>query len=144
MFKLIKPKYKKEAKRKGIGLGSGLGKTSGKGTKGQRARGKGKVNIYFEGGQTPIHRRLPKRGFNSPNKITYDIVNVEKLNTFANGSIVDIQSLKEKGIINGKNPIKILGNGELKVKDLHIKVHKISNSARKKLEDLGAKIETLK
>jgi len=141
MLKLVRPKWKKEPKRKGLGIGSGLGKTAGRGTKGQRARGSSKVSIYFEGGQTPIYRRLPKRGFNNPNKVVYDVVNVEKLNVFNEGDVVDVEALKKKGMVSGKRPVKILGNGELKVKNLHVKVHKLSESAKEKLEAMGAKIE---
>jgi len=143
MLKLVRPKWKKEPKRKGLGIGSGLGKTAGRGTKGQRARGSSKVSIYFEGGQTPIYRRLPKRGFNNPNKVVYDVVNVEKLNVFNEGDVVDVETLKKKGMVSGKRPVKILGNGELKVKNLHVKVHKLSESAKEKLEAMGAKIELI-
>jgi large subunit ribosomal protein L15 len=143
MLKLVRPKWKKEPKRKGLGIGSGLGKTAGRGTKGQRARGSSKVSIYFEGGQTPIYRRLPKRGFNNPNKVVYDVVNVEKLNVFNEGDVVDVEALKKKGMVSGKRPVKILGNGELKVKNLHVKVHKLSESAKEKLEAMGAKIELI-
>jgi large subunit ribosomal protein L15 len=143
MLKLVRPKWKKEPKRKGLGIGSGLGKTAGRGTKGQRARGSSKVSIYFEGGQTPIYRRLPKRGFNSPNKVAYDVVNVEKLNVFNEGDVIDVEALKKKGMVSGKRPVKILGNGELKVKNLHVKVHKLSESAKEKLEAMGAKIELI-
>jgi len=143
MLKLVRPKWKKEPKRKGLGIGSGLGKTAGRGTKGQRARGSSKVSIYFEGGQTPIYRRLPKRGFNNPNKVVYDVVNVEKLNVFNEGDVVDFEALKKKGMVSGKRPVKILGNGELKVKNLHVKVHKLSESAKEKLEAMGAKIELI-
>jgi large subunit ribosomal protein L15 len=143
MLKLVRPKWKKEPKRKGLGIGSGLGKTAGRGTKGQRARGSSKVSIYFEGGQTPIYRRLPKRGFNNPNKVVYDVVNVERLNVFNEGDVVDVEALKKKGMVSGKRPVKILGNGELKVKNLHVKVHKLSESAKEKLEAMGAKIELI-
>jgi len=143
MLKLVRPKWKKEPKRKGLGIGSGLGKTAGRGTKGQRARGSSKVSIYFEGGQTPIYRRLPKRGFNNPNKVVYDVVNVEKLNVFNESDVVDVEALKKKGMVSGKRPVKILGNGELKVKNLHVKVHKLSESAKEKLEAMGAKIELI-
>jgi large subunit ribosomal protein L15 len=143
MLKLVRPKWKKEPKRKGLGISSGLGKTAGRGTKGQRARGSSKVSIYFEGGQTPIYRRLPKRGFNNPNKVAYDVVNVEKLNVFNEGDVIDVEALKKKGMVSGKRPVKILGNGELKVKNLHVKVHKLSGSAKEKLEAMGAKIELI-
>lgn len=140
MLKLKRPKYVKEPKRKGIGIGSGIGKTSGRGGKGQTVRGRGKVAPYFEGGQTPLYRRLPKRGFNSKFKVEYDIVNVEKLNVFSDGDEVNVDTLKAKGLVSGKKPVKILGNGELKVKKLVVKVNKISASAKEKLEKNGAVI----
>lgn len=140
MLKIRKPSYVKKPKRKGIGIGSGVGKTSGRGGKGQTARGKGKVSPYFEGGQTPLYRRLPKRGFNSRFKVEYDIVNVEKLNLFSDGDEVNIDTLKQKGLVSGKKPVKILGNGEVKVKRLIVKVNKISNSAKEKLEKNSAVI----
>lgn len=143
MLKLRRPKYIKEAKRKGIGIGSGLGKTSGRGGKGQTVRGRGKVAPYFEGGQTPLYRRLPKRGFNSKFKIEYDIVNVEKLNVFSDGDEVNVETLKAKGLVSGKKPVKILGNGELKVKKLVVKVNKVSASAKEKLEKNGAVINLI-
>lgn len=138
MLKLRRPKYIKEPKRKGIGIGSGMGKTAGRGGKGQTARGSGKVPPYFEGGQTPLYRRLPKRGFNSKFKVEYDIVNVEKLNVFSDGDEVNVETLKAKGLVSGKRPVKILGNGELKVKGLIVKVNKLSASAKEKLEKNGA------
>ncbi len=143
MLKLRRPKYIKEPKRKGIGIGSGLGKTSGRGGKGQTVRGRGKVAPYFEGGQTPLYRRLPKRGFNSKFKIEYDIVNVEKLNVFSDGDEVNVETLKAKGLVSGKKPVKILGNGELKVKKLVVKVNKVSASAKEKLEKNGAVINLI-
>ncbi|MEN2998412.1 MAG: 50S ribosomal protein L15 [Brevinematia bacterium] len=138
MLQLRRPKYIKDPKRKGIGIGSGMGKTSGRGGKGQTARGRGKVAPYFEGGQTPLHRRLPKRGFNSKSKKEYDIVNIEKLNVFSNGDEITPQTLKQKGLVSGKKPVKILGNGELKVKNLVVRVDKISASAKQKLEKNNA------
>lgn len=143
MLKLRRPKYIKEPKRKGIGIGSGLGKTSGRGGKGQTVRGRGKVAPYFEGGQTPLYRRLPKRGFNSKFKIEYDIVNIEKLNVFSDGDEVNVETLKAKGLVSGKKPVKILGNGELKVKKLVVKVNKVSASAKEKLEKNGAVINLI-
>ncbi len=140
MLNVKRPKYVKDPKRKGIGIGSGIGKTSGRGGKGQTARGRGKVAPYFEGGQTPLYRRLPKRGFNSKFKVEYDIVNVDKLNVFDDGAEVSLETLKSKGLVSGKNPVKILGSGEVKVKNLVIKVNKISKSAKEKLEKNGCTI----
>lgn len=137
MIKLKRPKYVKEPVRKGIGIGSGIGKTSGRGGKGQTARGRGKVAPYFEGGQTPLYRRIPKRGFNSKFKVEYDIINVERLNVFSDGDEVNVETLKKKGLVKGKKPVKILGNGELKVKNLIVKVNKVSASAKEKLEKNG-------
>lgn len=143
MISLKKPKYVKKPTRKGVGISAGKGKTAGRGGKGQTARGKGKVAPYFEGGQTPLYRRLPKRGFNNADKVVYNIVNVEKLNVFSDGDEVNIETLKNKGLVRSKNPVKILGNGELKVRDLKVKVHKLSSSAKEKLEKMGATITLL-
>src|SRR5690606_4990569 len=116
-------------KRKGRGIGSGNGKTAGKGHKGQNARSGGGVRPGFEGGQNPLYRRVPKRGFNNPFRTEYAIVNIEDLNSFAAGTEVTPEVLIEQGII--KNPlagIKILGNGEVNV-GLTVKANKFSQSA---------------
>ena len=131
-------------KRLGRGIGSGLGKTSGKGHKGQWARSGGGVRPGFEGGQTPIARRLPKRGFNNKFAIVYDIVNVESLNVFEEGTIVTPELLAEMRIVNGKNNggIKVLGNGHL-TKKLTVQADKFSASAKAAIEAAGGVAEVI-
>jgi len=128
----------------GRGRGSGLGKTSGKGHKGQNARSGGGVRTVFEGGQTPLYRRLPKRGFNNYEfRKEYAVINVSDLNRFENGTIVTPALLKEVGLINKELcGIKVLGNGTLE-KKLTVQVSKFSKSAKEKLEASGSKIEVM-
>ena len=117
-------------KRVGRGSGSGLGKTSGRGQKGQKARSGGGVNPVFEGGQLPLYRRIPKRGFkNAMFKTRYAVINVEELNAFEDGTVVSPALLKEAGIIkNQLDGVKVLGNGKLE-KKLTIQANKFSTSA---------------
>lgn len=131
-------------KRVGRGPGSGLGKTSGKGHKGQNARSGGGVRPGFEGGQLPLFRRLPKRGFNNYEfRTEYAIVNVGDLNNFKDGSVIELSNLKESGLVKKeKDGIKILGNGEL-TKKLTVKANKFSSTARVKIENAGGKIEVI-
>ena len=131
-------------KRLGRGIGSGLGKTSGKGHKGQWARSGGGVRPGFEGGQTPLARRLPKRGFNNKFAITYDIVNVEQLNVFEEGTVVTAELLVEKRIVTRKNNggIKVLGHGNL-TKKLTVKADKFSASAKAAIEAAGGVAEVI-
>ena len=130
-------------KRLGRGLGSGLGKTSGKGHKGQWARSGGGVRPGFEGGQTPIARRLPKRGFNNKFRVEYDIVNVEALNVFENGTVVTPALLEETRIVNGKKGgVKVLGNGQI-TKKLTVKADKFSASAKQAIEAAGGVAEVI-
>lgn len=131
-------------KRLGRGIGSGLGKTSGKGHKGQWARSGGGVRPGFEGGQTPISRRLPKRGFNNKFAIKYDVVNVEALNIFEDGTLVTPDLLVEMRIVNGKNNggIKVLGAGKLN-KKLTVKADKFSASAKSAIEAAGGVAEVI-
>lgn len=122
-------------KRLGRGIGSGLGKTSGKGHKGQNARSGGGVRVGFEGGQMPLIRKLPRRGFtNADFKKEYSIVNVSDLNKFEENAVVDAKSLIEKGILSKieKYGVKVLGNGKLE-KALTVKANKFSESAKKKI-----------
>ena len=127
--------------RKGRGAGSGNGKTAGKGHKGQNARSGGGVRPGFEGGQIPLYRRLPKRGFNNKFAAVYSIVNVEKLNAFENGETVTAEALVNKGIVRKVNDgIKILGRGEL-TKNLTVKVTAFSATAKEKIEKAGGKAE---
>ena len=130
-------------KRVGRGPGSGLGKTSGRGQKGQKARSGGSINPVFEGGQLPLYRRLPKRGFsNAKFKTEYATINVEDLNAFEDGTLVTPALLKEKGIVKKQlNGIKVLGNGKLE-KKLTIQANKFSNSALV-IKESGSKAEVI-
>ena len=134
----------KKRKIVGRGRGSGLGKTSGKGHKGQNARSGGGVRAVFEGGQTPLYRRLPKRGFNNARFATvYAVINVSDLNRFENGTVVSPALLKEVGLVkNQLDGIKVLGNGTLE-KKLNVKCHKISKSAKDAIEKAGGKVEVI-
>ena len=135
---------KKEAFRVGRGHGSGNGKTSGKGHKGQNARSGGGVRPGFEGGQMPIYRRLPKRGFTNIFAKTYTEINVSDLNKFEDGATVTAESLKEAGVINKINDgIKVLGRGELTAKNLVVKAAKFTKSAEEKLAEAGGKAEVI-
>ena len=128
--------------RKGRGPGSGNGKTAGKGHKGQNARSGGGVRPGFEGGQLPLYRKLPKRGFKNKFSKTYAIINVEALNAFAAGSTVDAEALLNAGIIHAvEDGVKVLGNGELTVQNLTVIASVFSASAKEKNEAAGGKIE---
>lgn len=131
-------------KRVGRGTGSGLGKTSGKGQKGQKSRSGASINPVFEGGQSPLYRRLHKRGFsNAQFKIRYASINVEDLNVFNDGDIITPELLKENGIVKKQlSGIKVLGNGTLN-KKLTIRAHRFSTSALKKIEESGSKAEVI-
>lgn len=137
------PDSNKAVKRVGRGHGSGSGKTAGKGHKGQNARSGGGVRIGFEGGQMPLARRIPKRGFNNIFASKYAIVNVSDLNKFENGTVVDAELLKASGIIKKEyDGVKILGKGELTVQ-LTVKAAKFSQSAVEKIEKAGGKTEVM-
>ena len=131
-------------KRVGRGSGSGLGKTSGRGQKGQKARSGGSINPVFEGGQLPLYRRLPKRGFtNGKFRTRYAVINLKDLNVFENGTLVTPALLKEKGIIkNQLDGIKILGEGKLE-KNLTIQANKFSTTALEKIKESGSKAEVI-
>jgi large subunit ribosomal protein L15 len=130
-------------KRVGRGIGSGTGKTAGSGHKGQKARSGGGVRPGFEGGQNPLFRRLPKRGFNNLNRKEYAVVNLDSLNNFTAGTEVTPEVLMENGIVkNSKSGIKILGNGELTVQ-LTVKANKFSKSAVDKIQAAGGKTEVI-
>ena len=130
-------------KRLGRGIGSGTGKTSARGHKGQNARSGGGVRPGFEGGQNPLYRRLPKRGFLNRTRKEYAIVNLEELNRFAVGTEVTPEVLLETGIVkNPKSGIKILGDGEITVQ-LTVKANKFSQSAVDKIEAAGGKTEVI-
>ena len=131
----------KASYRKGRGAGSGNGKTAGKGHKGQNARSGGGVRVGFEGGQLPLYRKLPKRGFKNRFAVNYSIVNVEALNRFENGAIVDLEALKAAKLVRKElDGVKILGNGEL-TKTLTVKATVFSATAKEKIEAAGGKIE---
>lgn len=134
---------KKSRKRVGRGVASGWGKTAGRGNKGQNCRSGGGVRPGYEGGQMPIHRRLPKRGFKNPFKKTFAIVNVQDLNRFEAQSVVDEVALIKMGLVKGdRDGIKILGEGDIQT-PVTIRANKISESARKKIEAVGGKIEVI-
>lgn len=129
------------AKRLGRGVGSGLGKTSGKGHKGAKARSGGGKRPGFEGGQMPLYRRVPKRGFHNIYRTEYATVNVGRLEIFENGTVVTAETLKEAGLISKvMDGVKILGNGEL-TKKLTVEAAKFTDSAKEKIESLGGKAE---
>ncbi|HNZ98075.1 MULTISPECIES: 50S ribosomal protein L15 [Ruminococcus] len=133
----------KAVKRIGRGHGSGNGKTAGKGHKGQNARSGGGVRIGFEGGQMPLARRIPKRGFNNIFATKYAIVNVSDLNKFKDGTVVDTELLVASGLVKKVyDGVKILGNGELSAK-LTVKAAKFSQSAIEKIEKAGGKAEVM-
>lgn len=134
---------KKEAKRIGRGHGSGQGKTAGKGHKGQKARaGKG-MRVGFEGGQMPLQRRIPKRGFNNIFRKNIVAINVSTLNKFEDGAVVDIAALTEKGIVkNSFDGVKILSNGNI-TKKLTVKANAFSKGAAAKIEAAGGKAEVI-
>lgn len=133
----------KTSKRKGRGPASGLGKTSGRGQKGQKSRSGGGVRPGFEGGQMPLTRRLPKRGFTNIFAKVYNEVNLGQLDIFEEDTVVTPQLLMEKGIIKKeKDGVKILGNGELNTK-LTVKAHKFSKAAQGKIEAAGGKAEVI-
>ena len=133
----------KDVKRIGRGHGSGNGKTAGKGHKGQKARSGGGVRPGFEGGQMPMTRRIPKRGFNNIFATKYSVVNVSDLDQFVDGTVVDADLLKASGLIKKTNDgVKILGNGEL-TKNLTVKAAAFSASAKEKIEKAGGKAEVM-
>lgn len=134
---------RKARKRVGRGTSSGTGKTSGRGQKGQNSRSGGGKKPGFEGGQTPLFMRLPKRGFTNYNRKEYTVVNIEQLNTFDAGSVVCPKALKEAGIIKKElDGIKVLGNGKID-KELTVKAHKFSKSAVEAIEAAGGKTEVI-
>lgn len=134
---------KRAARRIGRGIGSGQGKTSGKGHKGQNARSGGGVRPGFEGGQMPLQRRVPKRGFNNIFRKEKAVVNLDVLNCFADGSVVDINALKEKGLLK-KAPygVKILASGKI-TKKITVKAQAFSKAALVKIEEIGGKAEVV-
>jgi large subunit ribosomal protein L15 len=137
------PKIVRKRKRIGRGDSSGWGTTAGRGNKGEKSRSGGAKGEYFEGGQTPIIRRLPKRGFANIFRVDYEVINLSKLSQFFNdGDAIDIETLKEKGLVKRGKPVKILGDGEID-KKITIKAHAFSKSAKEKIENAGGSIEVL-
>ncbi len=137
------PGSKKKPKRVGRGLGSGHGKTATRGSKGQNARSGGGVRPGFEGGQMPIQRRLPKRGFTPIRKSEYALINIRDLKSFEKGATVDVPGLFQMGIIHHlKDGVKLLGHGEIE-NPLFVKVNKCSQGARQKIEAAGGTVEVI-
>lgn len=137
------PGSRRSRKRVGRGTSSGYGKTAGRGQKGQLARSGGKTRLGFEGGQMPLFRRMPKRGFNNINRKEYAIINLDDLNQFRAGSEVNARVLLEAGVIKKElSGIKLLANGELK-KKLTVKVNKVSKAAKEAVEAAGGTIEVV-
>ena len=135
----------KAKKRLGRGIASGTGKTSGRGHKGQKARSGGGVRPGFEGGQMPLFRRLPKRGFTNVFKKQYAIVNVEALNQFDNGSDITLDTLVDRGIVKRADAVdglRVLGNGEINV-SVNVKAEHFTKSAAEKIEAAGGKVEVI-
>ena len=134
---------RKASKRIGRGVGSGRGKTAGRGTKGFNSRSGGGVRPGYEGGQMPLHRRLPKRGFTNIFRKDIAVVNIRDLTRFDQGSLVDKDALFKAGLVKGRRDgIKLLGKGEINY-PLDIKINKISKSAREKIEAVGGKVEVI-
>ena len=137
------PGATKAPKRKGRGTATGPGKTAGRGMNGQKSRSGGGVRPGFEGGQMPLYRRIPKRGFTNIWRTEYTVLNVEDLNRFEDGTVVTPELIKEKGMAKQvKDGIKILGNGNLE-KNLTVQAHKFSKTAVEKIESAGGKAEVI-
>ncbi len=137
------PGARKTRKRLGRGIGSGLGKTAAKGHKGQKARAGGGKGPAFEGGQTPLQRRLPKRGFNNKWRREWSIISLARLNDFPDGAEITPEMLREKGIVkNLRDGLKVLGTGSIQRK-LVVKANAFSTSAREKIEAAGGKVEVI-
>jgi large subunit ribosomal protein L15 len=133
---------RKKRRRVGRGEGSGRGKTAGRGTKGQNARSGGGVSVGFEGGQMPLQRRIPKRGFTNIFGKEYGIINVKDLRNFASGETIDREKLREAGLVKKSVGLKLLGVGEIS-HPLTIRVDKVSRTAREKIEAVGGTIEVV-
>ncbi|MEQ8822236.1 MAG: 50S ribosomal protein L15 [Sumerlaeia bacterium] len=137
------PGRQQKRKRVGRGEGSGQGKTAGKGHKGKQARSGAGKGMYFEGGQIPLIRRLPKFGFSNPNRVAFEVVNLSSLDKcFDDGATVDVEALRKARLVNSKAPVKVLANGDL-TKKLTVKVHAFSGSAKSKIEAAGGSTEVL-
>lgn len=137
------PGARKKRKRKGIGIGSGTGKTAGRGHNGQNSRSGGGVRPGFEGGQMPLHQRLPKRGFTNKFRKQYAEVNVMTLNRFDSGTEVNPQLLKDAGVVKSfRDGVKIMGKGELNVK-LTVRAHRFTKGAAEKIKAAGGSVEVI-
>jgi large subunit ribosomal protein L15 len=134
------PGKKKSRRRVGRGEASGLGKTCGKGHKGQKARSGNSISAGFEGGQMPLQRRLPKRGFTNVFKICYNIVHVKELSRFEAGTLITAELLRERGIVKRHGPVKLLSDGDVSAR-YTIKLDRISAAARSKIEAAGGSVE---
>jgi large subunit ribosomal protein L15 len=137
------PGSRRAPRRIGRGTGSGWGKTSGKGHKGARARAGFVDKPYFEGGQMPLARRLPKRGFHNVSRVTYQAVNVRDLGRFDAGSVVDVGALAARGLVNGRRPVKVLAKGKLEHR-LTVRANAFSEAAKKAIEAAGGAVEVIK
>ncbi len=145
LHNLRKPKGATHSKKRvGRGQGSGNGKTAGRGHKGAQSRSGYHFKRGFEGGQMPLHRRVPKRGFNNPTRVEYDVINLDTLaERFAAGSVVTPAALREKGLLpTRRNPVKVLGRGEIAIA-LTVQVHKFSGKAAEKIAAAGGQAEAL-
>ena len=136
------PGSKRKRKRKGRGPGSGNGKTAGRGHKGQRSRSGGRVHVAFEGGQMPLYRRVPKRGFKNRFRVEYDILNVQNLSSFDAGATIGPDELVAAGLVRKGRLVKLLGEGSIETK-LTVRVHKASKSAASKIEAAGGTLEVI-
>lgn len=139
---LQRPEGNKKKKRVGRGESSGLGKTCGKGHKGQKARSGGKVSPGFEGGQMPLQRRLPKKGFTNIFKVYYNVINIKDLARLDAGSAVTPEVLREKGIVKRQGPVKLLAEGEISAA-YTVRLDRVSAKARSKVEAAGGVVEAL-
>ena len=141
---LVKTPERQARKRVGRGPGSGMGKTSTRGENGQKSRSGASISAWFEGGQSPLYRRIPKRGFNNAKfRIEYAIVNLSDLNKFNDGDVVTPEVLKEKGIVKKQlSGIKVLGNGNLE-KKITVRAHRFSSSAIEKINSAGGQAEVI-
>jgi large subunit ribosomal protein L15 len=131
---------RKKGKRIGRGKGSGSGETAGRGTKGQNSRSGGGVHLGFEGGQMPLQRRIPKRGFTNIFKKQYEIINIKDLKYFKSGELINSDTLLKSGLLKKARAVKLLGEGDISY-PLKIKVNKVSQAAKKKIESAGGKVE---
>ena len=137
------PGSRQRRKRVGRGVGSGLGKTSGRGHKGKGARSGGNTHPRFEGGQMPLQRRLPKRGFHNPFRREYAVINLDRLEAaFEAGAVIDVETLAKRGLVRAGKPVKVLGQGKL-TKALTVKAHAFSDTAKERIGAAGGSVEVV-